>query len=404
MSKIYANETEDSEKQFVGVPFIFSSQDWSTAIGGSGLLRHAGQPQAVLFGTAIVSKNKSWLGYLNLDNLIMPNMKQWLISISAIEANFSETNYYVPGNPKFIDEQAGSNDSNPDDYVRTSGRESRYKVKFKYILPIGNGRQGALASMAQQDKNSFQKSRIWNPLQSGQTSLEFQPFYERQVLGDKAKTNDSNQAMGMRFIVDYDNRNSTQLPTRGSELSFTLSHDWGSSSRPKWTTWEGAYSKFLNIGANNFMRQQVIAFNAWLADTPTWNDTTTINGTQQYQRPPSFAANSLGGWNRLRGYENNRFYDRSAVSYSLEYRVMPQWQPLNNLPVIGAYNIPWWQWTLFIDAGRVADTFSLSQLHSHMKYSIGGGIRFDVEGVTVRTEIASSKEDTEFRVFVNQPF
>ena len=401
---LYANESQLPEPEFAGVPFLFSSRDWGTAIGGSGLLRSVGQPQMSLFGTGIVSSNSTWLGYLSLNNIMMPGLDQWLLDISAMEASFSETSYYVPGNPNFTHETPGTNDSSADNHVRTSGQESRYKLQFKYILPIGQGRDGALATLGQQNKSNNQTGRVWNPFESGVTSLEFQPFYERQKLGSEAQLTGDDEAMGMRFIADYDNRNSSQLPTRGSKLSFTLSHDWGGSNRAEWTTWEMEYSKFFNLGGNSLMRQQVIAVNAWLADTPSWNDTTSVNGSEQYKRPPSFAGINLGGWDKLRGYTSERFHGRSAVSYSFEYRVMPEWQPLDDIPVIRGYDIPWWQWTFFIDAGRVADTFSLGELHNDMKYSFGGGIRFRVEGVTVRTEIASSKEETQFRVFVNQPF
>ncbi len=401
----YAGKSTQLQEKYAGVPILFSSDDWGTAIGGAGLIRHVGQPQMSLFGTGIYSSNGSWLSYLSLNNMMLPGLDQWLIDISAMESSFSETSYYVPGNPAFADHQPGTNSSSGDNHVRTSGRESRYYAHVKYILPIGQGREGAIGSLRRSDTGDHQTGRVWNPFQSGITSLEFQPFYERQALGREATPQGDEKTMGMRLTLDYDNRNSSQLPTRGSQLSFTLSHDWGDSHRAEWTTWEAEFSKFFNLGGNDYMRQQVIAFNAWLADTPSWNDATTIDGSDTYRRPPSFAGVSLGGWNKLRGYTTDRFYGRSAVSYSLEYRVMPHWQPLDDLPVIeGLYDIPWWQWTLFIDAGRVANTFSLEELHNDMKYSIGGGIRFKVEGVTVRTEIASSKENTQFRVFVNQPF
>lgn len=39
-----------------------------------------------------------------------------------------------------------------------------------------------------------------------------------------------------------------------------------------------------------------------------------------------------------------------------------------------------------------------------MKWSAGGAVRFQVEGIVVRTEISWGSEDNLFRVMVNQPF
>lgn len=68
------------------------------------------------------------------------------------------------------------------------------------------------------------------------------------------------------------------------------------------------------------------------------------------------------------------------------------------------YDVPWWQWVAFVDAGRVADEFSIQELHRDMKYNLGGGIRFQVEGIVVRTEMAFGDEENMFRVMINQPF
>ncbi|OED50464.1 hypothetical protein ACH42_01135 [Endozoicomonas sp. (ex Bugula neritina AB1)] len=66
---------------------------------------------------------------------------------------------------------------------------------------------------------------------------------------------------------------------------------------------------------------------------------------------------------------------------------MPKWQPMQDLPLLGAiYDMPWWQWALFVDAGRVSGSFSLKDLHTDIKASAGIG------------------EDWFWRVFINQPF
>lgn len=83
---------------------------------------------------------------------------------------------------------------------------------------------------------------------------------------------------------------------------------------------------------------------------------------------------------------------------------MPDWQPLQNWPIFDLYNVPWWQWVVFTDVGRVADEYNLATLHQDMRSSFGGAIRFQIEGIVVRTEMAWSSEESVFRVMVNQPF
>lgn len=83
--------------------------------------------------------------------------------------------------------------------------------------------------------------------------------------------------------------------TRGSNTSFTYTKDWGNSDHPSWSTVEFEYSKLFNLGSNRLMKQQVLALNGWVADTPTWNQTEVINGQRVFRRPPSFAGINLRG-------------------------------------------------------------------------------------------------------------
>lgn len=389
----------------IGIPFIFSSESWGLSLAGAGVVKGLGQPQAALFGTVVGSDNGSALGYLGLYNVMVPGLDQLQMDFSVLESGMTYGSYFVPGNPDYPGEQPGSNGSGRDNYVRTGSRNQYYQVFFQYTLPMGDGRDGALAAMGKKAHGYESSHNDWNPLTTGITTLELQPYYKSQRLDAFQPVNVADESAGIRLTLEYDNRNSSQLPTRGSRTAFTYTFDWGSSDRPDWTTVEFEFSKFFSLGRNRFMKQQVLAFNGWVADTPTWNDTTVVNGQEVYRRAPYFVGVNLGGWNKLRGYSSDRFYGRSAISYSMEYRMMPEWQPLEDLPLLGPiYDMPWWQWTLFLDVGRVADDFDLRELHRDMKSSAGGGIRFAIEGLTVRTEIASSDEETFFRIFANQPF
>ena len=397
--------SKESRQDIIGIPFIFSSEDWGVAIGGAGVVKGLLQPQMTLFGMAIASNNDSSVGFLGLYNVMVPNLDQLRMDFSIYESIQTNTRIFLPGNPDFAMEQPGSNDSSLANYIRDGLRDKRYQIDFKYTLPIGAGKDGALVAMAKKYRGYESSTNEWNPMTTGITTLELRPFYHSQRLDQLQPGSEADHSAGVRVKLEYDNRNSANLPTRGSKSSFTYTWDWGNSDRPSWSMVELEYSKFFNLGSNSLMRQQVLGLNAWVADTPSWNQTEVVNGQSVYRRPPWFAGINLGGWDKLRGFSSDRFYGRSAVSYSLEYRVMPHWQPLAGLPIIGSfYDIPWWQWTLFADIGRVADNFNLLTLHQDMKTSVGGGIRFQIEGLTVRTEIALGSEERFLRIFVNQPF
>ena len=393
-----------------GVPFLFSSNDWGLAYGAAGVISGIGLPQMTLFGTVVGSSNNNLLGFVGLYNVMVPEWDQIQFDFSILEADYQHSTYFVAGSPTFMNEQPGSNDSSYENAIVTSAREQYYRMHMRYTLPIGAGRDGAMQATFRKNRGYEQAGYEWNPATSGITTLELQPFYQLVSMDTHQPASEADKAMGLRFILEYDNRNSSSLPTRGSTSSITYTRDWGSSDRTGWTTVEMAFSKYFDLGSNDYFNQQVIAVNGWLADTPTWNKTTTIDsqtadGQTAYRRPPFFAGVTLGDWDQLRGYSTDRFYGRSAVSYSLEYRVMPHWQPMQDIPLLGSiYDMPWWQWALFVDAGRVSDSLDFKDLHTDMKASVGVGLRFQIEGITVRTEVAAGTEDWFWRVFINQPF
>ena len=382
------------------VPFVMSLEDWGWTFALAGVVKSIMQPQASAFAGGAVSENGTYMGYAGLFNLMAPGWNRALFDLTLMETDFNESRFFVSG---YGDHSAGSNQSAYGDSIRSPAHDRYYRLFMKYTLPLGDGKDGALPAEIKRAVG-YDAGQTWNPLTSGITTLELQPYFRSRVL-ERYPDLQAEKSAGIKMTLEYDNRNSSSRPTRGSNTRLRFTYDPGSGSRPDWATMELEFSKFFSLGSSDLLDERVIALNGWLADTPTWNSTTNVNGGQAYRRPPSYAGIYLGGFDHLRGYAGQRFHGRSAILYSAEYRVVPHWQPLDNLPVIGPlYNIPWWQWTLFADVGRVADNFDIGELHSSMKYSLGGGMRFMIEGITVRLEMVNSPEDTFMRVFINQPF
>ncbi|MGZ9899397.1 hypothetical protein [Shewanella gaetbuli] len=374
------------QAEFAAVPFIFSTETLSTAFGAAGVLKHAGQEQASAVGIGLYTSNESWVGFLGLYNYQIPTLDQWLFSAETYQGYYTEGIYYLDDHESPIEEPAR---------VISEGNEGYTRLHIKYVLPIADGAIGAAASLYK-PRNNIE----WNPLTSGTTSIKFTPYSQYRELTINPDLPET--ARGYEVQFEWDNRNAQYDPTDGGKTSLTIKHGFAVDDFKDWTLWEFEQSAFFNLGETHWFNEQVLAANVFIADTPTWND--YDSSTQQYHRPPSFAGVYLGGFERSRGYSSKQFTGRSAVNYSLEYRVKPQWQPLQHWPVFNLYDIPWWQWVVFIEAGKVSDTFSAQALHTDMNFTAGGGVRLEVEDIVVRAELGVGSEESQFWVMVNQPF
>ncbi|MDX2319020.1 MAG: BamA/TamA family outer membrane protein [Moritella sp.] len=372
------------DTEFAGVPFIISTDTLGTAVGAAGIIKHAGQPQASIFGLGLYSKNDSNIGFLSFQNYALPGLKSWLFSTEYYRGYLSNGIYYLPV-PKVRGERRATNE------IIAEGTETSLRVNARYVLPWGLGANGAARSLIPE-----RGDMAFNPLTSGVTSINVTPFQQQRDITGYDYLPNTSQGLELKF--DWDNRDSVGDTESGSQTRFTVRRDFGNDERNSWTTWELEQSAFVPFDENMFFKEQVLAFNYYLADTPTWDSGTGVAGKH---RPPAFAGIKLGGFNRLRGYSTAQFYSRSAVSYSAEYRVKPHWQPLQNLPF---YSFPWWQWSAFVETGQVADSFDIDELHDDLKWTAGLGLRFNVEGVLVRIDFAKSENGGQTWFMVNQPF
>lgn len=374
------------EKDSAFVPFYFSTETMGSTIGLAGVAKGVGQPQAALFGMGLYSEKDSYVGFLSAFNYALsPNL---LFSTQMYQARFNDNPYYLG--------DQGSNNSSTEDKTVTNGDEENYKLEFKYLLPWGNVREHGLLGAFQPVRDvSFA-----SPVDSGVSSIIFTPFYssrELDIYNDKKE-----EATGFSLAFDWDNRDSVRNTTRGSHTSFDLTTGAESlQSEDLWLKWEFQNSQYYSLGPlGDWFDQQVLAFDFYTADTPTWNKCDGL----MCARPPEQEQVRLGGLYRLRGYTAGRYHGRSAIHYSAEYRVLPDWQPLDDIPLINYYDLPWWQWVAFVEVGRVADDYDLKTLHEDMKWNVGGAVRFQVEGIVVRAEMAKGADEGTFRVMINQPF
>ncbi|MDF2155663.1 hypothetical protein [Vibrio sp. CAU 1672] len=385
-SLFLSSQTIAKEKDSAFLPFYFSTDTLGSTIGVAGVAKGVGQPQAVLFGMGLYSEKDSYVGFISAFNYALtPDL---LVSTQMYQARFNDSPYYLG--------DQGTNGSSIDDKTITNGDEENYKLEFKYLLPWGSVREHGLPG-------AFQPVRdvsFTSPVESGVSSIIFTPFYSSRELDIYPLSKD--QATGFSLTFDWDNRDSVRNTTRGSHTSLgftTGAESW--QSEDLWLKWELQNSQYYALGPlGDWFDQQVVAFDFYTADTPTWNQCAGA----ACSRPPEPEQVRLGGLYRLRGYTAGRYHGRSAIHYSAEYRVLPDWQPLDDIPIINYYDLPWWQWVAFVEAGRVAEEYNLKTLHQEMKWNVGGAVRFQVEGIVVRVEMAKGADEGTFRVMINQPF
>ncbi len=400
LKKEQAEQAQDNQKLDVKfLPYLFSSDSLGYTGGLIGLWKGAGQKQAAIFGTVLGSSKASWLGFLSASNYVLAPHSRFLFGAQFYEADFKQSDLYLGAN--------AANNSNLSDKIVADSRESKHQLSARYILPLGAAVTNPLYAALIPER----KITGHTPWTSGVSSFEMRPFYQSRTLSEESTplpaTNFANteSTWAIANQLRWDNRDTTNNPSGGSLSELTVTTSLTTDEAPSWWTWEVSQSFYFNLGSViNFIDRQTLAFNIYTADTPSWNKTTYINGQEVYRRPPEFAAPSLGGLYRLRSYEADRFVDRAALSYGLEYRVNPAWQPLGQLPVFNWYQVAWWQWVAFAEIGRVADSYDLATLHQDMKWSLGGGMRFQIEGVVVRSELAVGEEGSALRIMINQPF
>ncbi len=396
-------------KQFI--PYAFYNENTESAVAAAFVAQGYGQPQMNIVLNGFTSSNDSHNVFYLIKDIQVPLNERVFLDTYGFFGDWGEIDSYRSGNPDFPNERAGSNDSDEDNFIESEGTDNMLRLDFRYLLPIGHGRDTIIHEYVVNRAGllvagSESGGERWNPLHSGRTYFEFEFLNRAQDLEDPETGDTELKTTAIALGLEYDNTDYWRNPSYGSRQRVAITHDWGLNEEDgeEWTTIELEYSKFFNLGHSEFARQRVLALNAWWIDTPTWDDSSTYDGEEIFHRPPVYQGATLGGLDRQRAYPTARFNDRSAVNYAGEYRHMSKWNPFPKIPLINLLHIPWWQWTLFAEVGRVNDEWDLDDLHDDMKWSVGAGARIMVEGVIVRVDFATSEEQSEVQMFIGQTF
>jgi hypothetical protein len=401
----------NSEVTIAALPFVIYNEIFGWATGGFVGIQGLSQRNMSLYMGALASTNGTLYGFLQFREFYLPFYPRIYIAPDILGGYFGVLKVYkdnplVPMDPN--KPRAGSNESDKDDYMEVSGYDQWYELKFRFLLPMGHGKDQIYFAPVLKDGllvSGEMGGTHWNPFISGRTFFDIKPFYRKRVA---FATN------GVEFALTRENTDYYINPTRGSLQKFSFRRDlgWFDTFAP-WSVIETDLRWYFPIHeylGNKNSLPKVLAVAFWTIDTPTWNDYDVLgtdpmgNEMRMYHRPPPYTGAYLGGRYRMRAYYDGRFNDRAAIYYGAEYRQIINWNPFDYTSFTRSLNVHWLEFAFFGEVGRVAPVWQLSTLHTDMKWDFGGGVRIFMNNLVLRLDSAYGTEGMYISMFVDHAF
>jgi len=408
----------EREAVWTFLPYAFSSDSTGLSAGVGVIAQGLLQPQTTFVATLTAGTEQDIItngvegtesfsgGLIAFHNFKMPYTERLFLSAWGYMTTIPKQSLYTDS----------SHQSDEDDKLLTSGDSDFAEVVFRYVLPIGDGVDNPGRIYDLKDGFAMGREAYGNgtPFVTGHTELGLTAFYQDQSIdnvqgalhpGDAPITWDSR---GLRFSASHDNTDYADNPSRGYNLFLRYSKDFGTGdSMQSWDFIEFKASKYFNLDTFSFTQQNVLAFNFWTAYSPSWDTENEFLPGVDAHRTPLYDGPRLGGFTRMRGYDQNRFLDKAAIYGTVEYRAVLNYNPIKNgdLGEWIAKNAPvdWFQVVGFIEAGRVNDTYDFDLLQD-LKYDVGVSLRAMVAELPVRFDVAYGDEGTNMWVMIQQPF
>jgi hypothetical protein len=392
----------------LNLPFAFYNETFGVAGGYVYGVSGWPQPQSTLLSTTIAGSTGSAMSFLIGKDLQIPFTRRWFFDPVVSVGYFNDVESYANGNPDYTGERAGSNDSDKDNYIEGDGWDNFFRFKFKYLLPMGSGKDTIINTYKVAGGHLISGASggdSMNPFKSGETFVELRPFYRSQQnegedVDAEVKTN------GIDAGIYWDNRDFYPNPKRGNSWRIKYSEDFGKfNSSGDWTSMQGEVDQYFSLGEStltSFWSGRILALDFWTAYSPSWD---AQDDGSIHDRPPTYSGATLGGLWKMRGYSTSRFSDRAAIYYCAELRLTMKRNPFDNWPWIQKHiGVQWVQIVPFVEVGRVAPEWEFEKLHSDMKYDGGLGFRLLAKGMTVRVDFAGSDEGFKTQMIIQQPF
>lgn len=403
-------ENPEKQKETLILPYAFSADSMGTTIGVGAMAKGFGQDQLLVGGSVWGSVDDALGGVAGAWDYRLPFSFSERIFFTAFGSlgRYPRQKAYSTVIRTTDPKSAGKNDSDKDDFIEEEGDNNWFDLKVEYVLPIGSMKHNSMGTYHLENgliTSGSTGGESWNPLEGGITVLVLRQF-NRYLSFDTDQGTVDGIIHPLEFGVLYNNTDFPTNPSTGSSqyLSFTKDFGWGDTEED-WSFIQFEASKYFDLGASKYSRQQVLALNFWTGSSPSWTETTLADGTTVVSDDPPFLEGArLGGFYRMRAFPTNRFNDRSVIYTAAEYRFTPRWNPIENVSWLNFLHLDWFQLVGFAEGGRVAGEYDFDELTSDWKVDVGIGLRAMVAGTVVRFDVATSEEGTSGWVMFRQPF
>jgi hypothetical protein len=406
-------ETPDRVSETLVLPYAFSTDTMGFNLGLAGMRRGFYQEQMTLGATAFGGEVSHGI-MLGLWNFKVPGSQRLFFSTYGFVGYFPDQQAYTSFHGQFTPAGTplpGSNDSSEDVFLEADGSSNWWDMKLEYSLPIGATRNRGMVDYKLAGGLLVSEpsgGEEWNPLTSGSSVLVLRQFNRYQSFEfPESKGGELDGTIhALEFGLLYDNTDFSVNPSKGSRQYFSVSHDFAwLDSDHEWTFIELDMSKYFSFGESDYASQRILALDFWTGYSPSWDLKYDENGARMVtDNAPYNEGAALGGFYRMRGYDNNRFHDKAAIYGAAEYRYTLKYNPIENVKWLNFLKLDWFQLVGFVEAGRVGASYTSDELLKDVKTNVGFSLRALTAGIVVRADIATSDEGTSVWVMVDHPF
>lgn len=409
-ASVNRSETPERVKERLILPYLFSTESMGLNFGVGGMLSGYYQDQMTIGGTVFGGEVSKAVGG-GVWNFKLPHTERFYLSVYGMLGYYPDQRAYAGSGITPTPEAfplPGSNDSIKTQYLQADGASNWFDIKLEYTLPIGATADKGLVEYKL--KNGLLISppsggEVWNPWESGATVLVLRQFNRYQSFEfEEGDLDGTVHAIELGLL--YDNTDFSTNPSMGSSQYFSISHDaaWLDSDH-EWTFINLDMSKYFSFGESEYAHQRILALNFWTGYSPSWSLEYAEDGSRLVKdNAPYNEAATLGGFYRMRGFDQNRFHDKAVIYGSAEYRYTLKSNPVEDVNWLKFLKLDWFQLVGFVEAGRVGAEYSADELLTDMKFDFGVSLRALMAGLVVRADIAHSNEGTNTWVMVDHPF
>ncbi|WP_370979876.1 hypothetical protein [Agaribacterium sp. ZY112] len=405
----FAIEREEKDEGFghqLWIPYAFSTESMGTNLGLGYVRKGFYQPQMTVAATVFGGDSEAYAVMLN--DFRLPYTDRLYLSALGMYGDYPKLKAYaLPQETRWPSEQArpGSNDSSNELFIESQGQNNWMDVRLEFVLPIGSAKkQGWMEYKTRGGLLSSDSSRKghWNPLTSGVSVALLRRLWREQIYESELGRLDAKSA-SWQLGFHYDNSDFPANPSTGTKQFIAYTSDNSPLKQSTWDFIEAEHSQYMYLGQGLGAKQRVLAVTAWAGYSPSWQVHTEGDESYLSNTPIYGEGATLGGFDRMRGFDSNRFSDKAALYLAAEYRHTLDWNPADSWKLLRRFNLDWLQVVAFAESGRVHSDFN-TRLLQDMHQDIGVGLRAYFSTMVGRLDFAVSNEQAGMWLMVGQSF